>query len=116
MGHQNFPAPVAHANFSMLACAVVGTFQTFWPPGGGGGGVRDYTWAPPMTERVWTLAVLGKGEEIWIGGKKNTSRGLMRLLDARFVAKHADAQQNMIWFSTTQKVATKQSTERIGHG
>ena len=26
MGHQNFPAPMAPANFSILACTMVGTF------------------------------------------------------------------------------------------
>ena len=45
MGHQNFPAPVAPANFSILACTMVRTSQTFWPPRGGvgvgwGGGVK----------------------------------------------------------------------------
>ena len=42
MGHQNYPVPAALANFSILACTVGGTSQTFWPPRGGGvGGVHQ---------------------------------------------------------------------------
>ena len=53
MGHQNFPSPAVPANFSRLACTMVETIQTFWPPRGGAGGVRDCTWAPPVEPYMW---------------------------------------------------------------
>ena len=40
-GHQNFSA-----NFSILACKMVQTSHTFWPPEGGGGGVLGSGPAP----------------------------------------------------------------------
>ena len=37
IGHQNVLVPAAPANFSILACNMVGTFYTFWPLGWGKG-------------------------------------------------------------------------------
>ena len=37
MGHQNFSAPAAPANVSILASTMVKASQTFWPPRRGGG-------------------------------------------------------------------------------
>ena len=77
VGQQNLAPPAALANFSILACTIVGTFKHFGPlkgggGGGGGGGFKDCTWAPPV---VLTL----------VCAPPNPAGGVARCAHPRFI-------------------------------